>query len=374
MKNHGTIAVLGGGIIGLSAAHALARAGWKVRLFDPDGPASHASAKAGGILVRRAVVRSDEPGRMFYTRSIDLWPEWSRRVAEESGIGIPLWEGGDLCVFSHPGRAEAFARRLERESSPGQWHELVQMPSFLRDAVARRPWRIFHFPQEMCLDPGIALDSLREACLRSGVDLHYGASGPGLCRDGEGWCIEVGGGRSFADIALVAAGPWSGGILERLGWKAPLAAVRGQIALLPALYPGLSMLHLEDGCYAVPRHGRTLIGATSEVGQWDESTTPAGMEQLERRMSQLFPGLDLARAIRTWAGIRPRTRDRVPHLGWLEEGRLLVASGHYRSGISMAPLTAQVLVELVSGAPAVPEAADLDPRRPSAGYSRHSTT
>lgn len=368
MKNHGTIAVLGGGIIGLSAAHALACAGWKVRLFDPDEPASHASARAGGILVRRAVVRSCEPGRMFYSHSIELWPQWSRQVAKESGIAIPLWEGGDLCVFSHPGRAEAFARRLESESSPGDWQELAQLPAFLRGVVAERPWRIFRFPREMCLDPGIALESLRLACRRSGVDLHYGAGGAGLCRDGEGWRLETGTETFLADVALVAAGPWSGGILEPLGWKARLAAVRGQIALLPALYPGLSMIHLEDGCYAVPRHGQTLIGATSEVGQWEEETTPEGLGGLERRMSLLFPGLDLTRAVRRWAGIRPRTRDRVPHLGWLEEGRLLVASGHYRSGISMAPLTAQVVVDLVSGKRPMGGALDLDPHRSGSGY------
>jgi len=366
MKTTGTIAVLGGGIIGLSAAHALSRAGWKVRLFDPEASASHASARAGGILVRRALAHSLEPGRMFYTRSIDLWPEWSRQVAEESGIGIPLWEGGDYCMFSHTGRAETFVRRLEQESS-GEWRELAEMPAHLHDVVARRPWRIFHFPQEMCLDPGLALESLRGACLRSGVELRYGARAD-LCREGEGWRVEAQGGAYLADIALVAAGPWSGEILEPLGWNARLAAVRGQIALLPALYPGLSMIHLEDGCYAVPRHGQTLIGATSEVGQWEETITADGLEQLERRMSVVFPGLDLTRATRTWAGIRPRTRDRVPHLGWLEEGRLLVASGHYRSGISMAPLTAQVLVELVSGTASMQEMADLDPRRPGAGY------
>ena len=153
-----------------------------------------------------------------------------------------------------------------------------------------------------------------------------------------------------------------------MGWKVETAPVRGQIALVPALYPGLSMLHLEDACYAVPRHGQTLIGATSEVGKWREETSEEGMESLQGRMRLLLPGLDLSGATSTWAGIRPRTRDRVPHLGWLEPGRLLVASGHYRSGISMAPLSGETVAALVGERPVEISARELDPLRPVAGY------
>ncbi len=130
------------------------------------------------------------------------------------------------------------------------------------------------------------------------------------------------------------------------------------------------MLHLEDGCYAVPRHGMTLLGATSEVAQWAEETTPEGMEQLQKRMQTVFPGLDLAQATMTWAGIRPRTRDRVPHLGWLEPHRLLVASGHYRSGISMAPLSGEMIADLVGGRSPPASARDLEPLRPIGGYRK----
>ena len=85
---------------------------------------------------------------------------------------------------------------------------------------------------------------------------------------------------------------------------------------------------------------------------------------------ELFPRLDLAAATRVWAGLRPRTRDRVPHLGWLEKGRLLVASGHYRSGISMAPRNGEVVVDLVLGNDPPDDVRGLDPLRPTGGYKR----
>ncbi|MEN9354855.1 MAG: glycine oxidase ThiO [Fibrobacterota bacterium] len=362
------VVVLGGGIIGLAAARALALDGHKVSVIDPDDLGVHASARAAGILVRRGVMRSEERGRMFYTRSIDLWPRWIGDVQAESGCEVPLWEGGDLCLFSHAGRAVRFAEMLSRESDPGDWQELAGVPAEMRTVLADRPWRIFHFPREMCLDPHCALDALVKSCARLGVELCHRSAVREVVRDGAGWKLLAGARPVTADVLLVSAGPWSEGILRTLGWQARTVPVRGQIALVPALYPGLSMLHLEDRFYAVPRSGQTLIGATSEVGQWQETTTSSGLADLQAMMGNLLPGLDLAGATRSWAGIRPRTLDRAPHLGWLEEGRLLVASGHYRSGISMAPLTGQVVADLVSGRAAHPLARDLDPLRERSGY------
>lgn len=370
MSSKRRVVILGGGIIGLSAARRLALEGDRVLLLDRHGLGQHASGRAGGILVRRGVRRSDEPGRMFYTRSIDAWPEWIAEVSRESGLEVPLWEGGDLCLFAHRGRAERFAARLGKESGPGDWEELSEAPAYLRGVLAGRGWRIFHFPREMCLDPHQALEALVASCARAGVQLRPDCPPFEVERDGLGWRVRLGSETIAADVLVVAAGPWSGEVLGRLGWEVDSAPVRGQIALVPALYPGLSMLHLEDGCYAVPRHGQTLIGATSEVGQWEERTTERGLSDLERRMRVLFPALDLSLATRSWAGIRPRTRDRVPHLGWLEPDRLLVASGHYRSGISMAPLSGEVIADLVAGRPAHASAKDLDPLRQRAGYRR----
>jgi glycine oxidase len=142
------------------------------------------------------------------------------------------------------------------------------------------------------------------------------------------------------------------------------------LALVPRLHGLEAMVHLEDTFYAVPRGDRTLVGATVEHGQWDETTTTPGLDELQTRMRILFPRLDLSLADFVWAGIRPRTRDRVPHLGWLEPGRLLVASGHYRSGISMAARNGEVVADLVEGKAVADDVSCLSPLRRGGGYRR----
>ena len=364
------MAILGAGISGLSAALELAGRGLRTVVFERDEAGSHASGAAAGILVARGVVRSEVPGRLFYTRSLDAYAEWTARLASVSGFPVPLRTGDDWCLFAPGERADRFRKRLEAESDPARWEETASLPAGLRDAVADRPWRIFRFPDERWCVPSELMTALREAVRRAGVRVNERVGVPVLRRATGGWAIEAAGETFEAPVAVVAAGPWSGQILSPLGWRANLVPVRGQLALVPPLHGLEAMVHLSDTFYAVPRPGRTLVGATVEHGSWSETTTPEGLADLQSRLREVFPRLDLSQASFRWAGLRPRTRDRVPHLGWLEPGRLLVASGHYRSGISMAARNGQVVADLVEGKNVADDVTCLSPLRAGGGYRR----
>jgi glycine oxidase len=370
MKRTCDVLVLGAGISGLSAARELARRALRVVVVERDEPGAHASSAAAGILAARGVVRSDVAGRMFYTRSLDAYADWIARLASESGLAVPLRTGDDWCLFPPGGRADRFRQRLERESDPSRWEESDRIPTGLAGIVADRPWRIFRFADERWCDPSDLMAALLESVRRSGVEVLARVGVPSLERGAAGWKADADGIAIEAPVALVAAGPWSGRILSGLGWTANLVPVRGQLALVPRLHGLEAMVHLEDTFYAVPRGDRSLVGATIEHGQWDESTTPRGLAELESRMRELFPRVDISLAERAWAGIRPRTRDRVPHLGWLEPGRLLVASGHYRSGISMAARNGEVVADLVQGRALPDDIASLSPLRGGGGYRK----
>jgi glycine oxidase len=362
--------VLGAGISGLSAAREMSRRGLNTVVLERDIPCSHASLAAAGILVSRGVVRSEVAGRMFYTRSLESYADWVRMLAEESGHPVPLRAGDDWCLFCHGGRADRFRQRLERESDPSRWEEVDELPVGLRGSVSRRPWRIFRFPDERWCVPDDLMRALLGATVSAGA-LVVGDCGETHIRDIDGnWQVDTAKGSFEAPVAIAAAGPWTGRILAKLGWDANLVSVRGQLALVPRLHALDAMVHLEDTFYAVPRGEYTLVGATVEHGEWAESTTEKGLAELQSRLRTVFPRLDLAKATKVWAGLRPRTRDRVPHLGWLEPGRLLVASGHYRSGISMAPRNGQVVADLVAGGQLPSDAQGLDPLRSSGGYRR----
>lgn len=364
------VVILGGGIIGLSIARELSRAGRSVLVVERDRVASHASFAAAGLLVSRGVVRSEVAGRMFYTRSLALYPNWVSELERESGAGIPLHTGDDWCFFCPCERGERFHQRLVQEADPARWEETDRLPPGLENKVARGNFRIFRFREEQWIRPAELLPALLASARRAGAEIAEHVGSPRVERlAGGGWAVDVSGERMETPSLVVAAGPWSGEILASLGWTANLVPVRGQMALVPRLHDLPALVHLEDAFYVVPRGEYSVVGATSEHGCWDETTTEQGLAELKRRIGALFPGFDPAQAVGSWAGIRPRTRDRVPHLGWLEPG-LLVASGHYRSGVSMAPLTGIVAAELIQGK--VPSASidDLDPLRRPGGYRR----
>lgn len=366
------VAVLGAGISGLSAARELARRGRRVVVFERDDPGSHASTAAAGILVARGVVRSDVPGRMFYTRSLEAYAEWTAGLAADSGREVPLRAGDDWCLFPPGGKADRFRQRLEGESDRARWEELDRLPPGLAGVVSDRPWRVFRFPDERWCAPADLMAALLGAARRAGVVVLDRLGAAEVRRTAGGWRVEAAGTAVEAPVAVVAAGPWTGQILSNLGWTANLVPVRGQLALVPRLHDLEAMVHLEDTFYAVPRGELTLVGATVEHGRWDETTTPDGLADLQARLGELFPRLDLSAARSVWAGIRPRTRDRVPHLGWLEPGRLLVASGHYRSGISMAARNGRVVADLVEGREPDEDVVGLSPLRSGGGYRRTS--
>jgi glycine oxidase len=363
------VLVLGAGIAGLSVARELALRGWKPLVLERDRAISHASTAAAGILAARGVVRSTVPGRMFYTRSLHAYPQWVESLSRESGLPVPLGEGDDWCFFCHGGRADRFRARLETESDSLLWEETESVPAPLRALLRDRPWRVFRFPQERWIRPAELLSALLESVRRSGTRILEHSGEVALARDGTGWSATCAHGTFRAPVAVVAAGPWTGSALDGTGWTANLVPVRGQLVRVPALHGLNAMVHLEDSFYVVPRGEWSVVGATVEHGVFEERTTEAGMADLQTRMRQMFPRFDISTAVESWAGIRPRTRDRVPQVGRLEQG-LYLASGHYRSGISMAPRTGAVIADLLDGVPLEPDALDLGPLRPSGGWRR----
>ena len=353
----------------VSIARELALRGRKVVVLERDRVGAHASTAAAGILTSRGSRESGRSGRNFYLRSLQAYPEWIGTLASESGGTLALEEGDDWCVFPSGGGADRFRSTLETESVTGSWREVEALPSEMGAPFSPRSMRAFRIRGERWIDPKLLFHALLESALRLGVQVVEGCGPVGIDRDGGGWRLETPSRRYLVPLLVVSAGPWTSDLLRPLGWSTTCIPVRGQLALVPALHPVAAMVHIEDMCYVVPRRGWSVVGATMEHGSRVEEVTRSGLKDLAERISWLFPHLDLARASRTWSGIRPRSRDRNPHLGWLEPG-LFLASGHFRSGISMAPRTGMVAASMIEGAAAPEDAIALAPLRPGGWRQR----
>jgi glycine oxidase len=362
------LAVAGAGVMGLACALEDARRGRRVGVFEPAIGASQASFAAAGILVTRDAHVFASPFREFYVRSIRLYPEWLAAIAEGAaekvsgaknaaakvaGAGIPLRRGGDHLVFDRDDpaaveRMESKLRQFERERAT-DYTVSDTLPEALRGHCPAKNVSVFHFPGEAYVQNRDLLAALREACLRAGVVFHAGVPGMPWEYAGGSTRLRFDEEEWDARQVLIAAGAWSVRLLESLGISAPMVAVKGQMVRIRKFHESESMIHFNDDMYLVPRGDSLVVGATTEPGVWSEGFDSTGEAFIESRLKRFLP--DVSREpLERWAGLRPRTRDRLPWMGWLDPERgWAICTGHYKCGISMAPLAAQSISRLLHG-------------------------
>ncbi|MDB5105759.1 MAG: glycine oxidase [Fibrobacteres bacterium] len=359
------IAVAGAGVMGLACALEEARRGRRVGVFDPAGTGSKASSAAAGILVTRDAHAFASPFREFYVRSIRRYPEWLAGISAASGMEIPLHRGGDHLIFDldDPAavlRLEAKQRQLERERA-SDFTVTDTLPGILEGHCRIRKAKAFHFPGEAYVQNRVLLEALNQACLKAGVAFlaeapsspwEHGAGTTRLRFAAEEW---------DAGQVLIAAGAWSVRLLESLGLDAPMVSVKGQLIRIRKFHGSDAMIHLNDDLYLVPRGDSLVVGATTEPGIWDEEFNEKGEAHIGSRLDRLLPEVS-REPLERWAGLRPRTRDRLPWMGWIDPERgWALCTGHYKCGISMAPLAAESMSRLLHGEKT---AVDLSPFNP----------
>ena len=334
-------AIVGGGLIGLASALELARRGRKVCVVDRQDPA-RASWAAAGILGPQSEVRAPSPMLELCRLSFALYPRFAQQLGE---VGFRACGTLHVAFSDDDEAALVEQRRWQREAG-------------LRVEERRQGGRLaLFFPDEGQVDNRRLLLALREACLRAGVELRRGAAesvrgGVGLRASGFG--PEAGeSGEIEARAVVVCAGTWSGELAQ-----VAVQPVRGELLLLEAAPP--ECVVFGGGGYAVPRGGRTIIGATSEDAGFDARPTAEGRAFLQAVAARLLPGDHPV--VDHWAGLRPGTRDTLPLLGRLPGG-VIVATGHFRNGVLLAPISAQVVAALVEGTEPPVDLAPFDPLR-----------
>jgi glycine oxidase len=328
------VVVIGGGVIGCATAELLSRQRHKVTLLERDQLAGRASGAAAGELSP-----SSRPGDH---ESLAMFPELVARIEKDSGMNV------EYRVQQGLGPAFSETEASERKNEAGRWLDADECrklePALSPEAVGAMLIEHAH------LTPPRFVHALARAAAAHGAEICEGTPAIGFRVSGrEATAVRTAGGDVVADWIVIAAGPWSQEVAAAGGVEVDVRPQRGQLA---ALDPGSLILRRSvfwSKGYLVPKGDGTIIaGGTEEDSGFDDRPTVAGIATLLELATRLVPALAGANLQRVWAGLRPVTQRGEPVVARTEVANVIVATGHHRKGILLAPLAAAQVVELIN--------------------------
>jgi glycine oxidase len=364
------VIVVGAGVIGCACAFELARAGARVTVFDLRHIGQGASQASAGVLAPYIEGHQSGPLRTLGRRSLDLFDGFVQRVMAESGRTIQYTRGGTLEIALEADHAANLRRSgdaLQQEGVAAHWVDAGELHDVEPLAATGALGGLLIDTHGFIGVPDFT-DALAAAAMRAGarfaVDTRVVAIAPTADKR---IIVTTAAGPSVADRVILAAGSWAGQIrIDGIADSVAVKPVRGQLLHLswPTSQPLRHVLWGTD-CYIVPwLNGRVLVGATVEDAGFDERATAAGVRDLLEAGCGLVPHLWQASFQEVRVGLRPASPDGLPIVGAsaVVPG-LIYATGHYRNGVLLTPLTAALVSSIVMDGDADPALDLLQPSR-----------
>jgi glycine oxidase len=346
--------VVGGGIVGLACAYELVKAGASVDVLEYGRTGMQATNAAAGMLA--PLIESHGPGPMldFGLRALKAYPELIDELAP-TGIDVELRITGILKAAMSPADVDALQARLAWQQACGlaiDWLDTATCRELEPRLGVRVAGGVFSSDEGGINNQMLSLAVARSATER-GARLHTETPVTGFETAGGRITAVVSRNRQFAsDHVVLAAGARSGQLADLLGVNVPVRPIRGQMIALGGMLPPIRRIVWGPDGYLVPRaNGLVFAGATVENVGFRRRTTKAALRQLRAMAAALVPQLRAAATQFDWAGLRPGTPDGLPIIGpvpgW---ANLVAATGHYRNGILLGPLTGRVVAEGITRA------------------------
>ncbi len=359
------IVVIGGGVIGVAVARALRMRGRNVCLVERDRPGSESSGAAAGILGAVSETDSDAVA-VLGLRSVQFYRTLVDELRRDTGREIDYWKEGTLRLAHGEQETARLQVRVERAGRVGagaDWIDADRLARMEPGLGADEERRAVLFPDEGRVEGAALCEALaadfvgRGGTLLSGTEIRRVAIEGGVATG-----VEVESGAIACDAVVDAAGAWSGQFHG--GPDIPVEPLRGQMVCLRAQRPFFRHTVYTESVYAAARRdGRLLLGSTRESVGYRKEVTCGGAGAILRRAFAIAPGARGLAVSGWWSGLRPLSVDGLPLVGfWPGLPNYMVATGHGRNGLLLAPVTAEIVADLFDGRTS-PEAEALDPAR-----------
>ncbi|MBE9064824.1 glycine oxidase ThiO, partial [cf. Phormidesmis sp. LEGE 11477] len=347
------VIVIGGGSIGLAIALELNQQGTKVTVLSKDFTAAAGHA-AAGMLAPNAERLPSGPMFELCQRSLELYPTWTSKLENLTGKSSGYWPCGILSPRIGPGPSPADPEVEVEEPKPN--HEIAFPISAdaihsYQSGLGQNVVGGYFYPEDAQVDNRALMQTLRAAAQDAGIEIREGVAVEGFVQcQGQVISLRTSVGQQQADHYVLATGAWSRELLP-----IPVTPTKGQMVGLrvPLGYGQTQPLHrvlYGEKVYIVPRRdGRIILGATVEKVGFAPHNTPAGIAQLLNAAIELYPTLANFSIEECWWGFRPDTPDQLPILGASPCENMTLATGHYRNGILLAPITAKLIAAHIKG-------------------------
>lgn len=350
MAKQQRVVVVGGGVIGLLTAFNVATQGLAVVLLERSGLGQESSWAGGGIVSPLYPWRYSPAVTALAHWSQDFYPQLAERLFADTGVDPEVHTTG-LYWLDLEDEADALAWAA-REGRPLSKVDV----SVAHDAVpvlgGGYSQAIYMANVANVRNPRL-IKSLKAALLAlPGVTIHEQCEVDGFVLDGDNVVgVNTPAGPVLGDQVVLAAGAWSGQLLDKLGLSLPVEPVKGQMILYKCASDFLSSMVLANGRYAIPRRdGHILIGSTLEHEGFDKTPTGSALESLKASAVELIPALADAEVVGHWAGLRPGSPEGIPYIGPVPGfNGLWLNCGHYRNGLVLAPASCQLFADLLLG-------------------------
>ena len=344
--------MIGAGVIGLSIARKLRLLGaGDIAVVDRGRCGSESSWAAAGMLAPNAETHEEGAFFRFCTASNALYPEFAAQLLEETGVDIELDRTGTLFLSFGEDDDRLISEKYDWQRGAGIAVERLSAEEVrnFEPEVSSSVRGGLYYQNDWQVENRKLAQALHRSCELGGVSIYEGVVATGLLADGDKVVgVRTSRGDFGASTVIVANGAWACGLLGGSAIK----PIRGQMislggktarALRPVIYSSRG--------YVVPRaDGRVLVGATVEDVGYRKVVLPEAIEHLREAALEIAPSLGNFDIKEAWAGLRPFSADGLPVIGWVpgREG-LFVATGHFRNGILLAPITAEIVADAMTG-------------------------